>query len=373
MASGGASRETFNVLSLLVDVRPLSGGAAAGAEDAVVRAGATSPLRHALEKRSGSGWLSRTFGLLADEGLSDGDAGPALAAVVNLPALSVRGARRDGGTTFLQAVVAQAQDGAQYLVVLTAVVGSGKPPEVADVVVEVLPVDCNSARDRADLAVRLEQWWVEHGLRQATPGPAGAPDDLLWLGDPARSGYLDVPGGWESQVKALAAAQGMRARVVTGSVEARQLSLPRGSVVVAVGGADWAQEHAVRLGVLDGRLIRAGSPGARFNDLLDEARGRVLETALEAIKPASAAPRELRPGESVYHRKVGSGGGNYDVFDEGSTTPCTHGEASFVRWGNKADKAFKGMARRYTNMQRDMLFHCSRYPNCGVYCARRTG
>lgn len=76
------------------------------------------------------------------------------------------------------------------------------------------------------------------------------------------------------------------------------------------------------------------------------------------------APRELLPGQNVYHRKVGNSGGGYDNFNKGSKEPCSHGKG-FKRYFN-SDQAVKGFERRYTNFEPGWMYHCA-HGGCGVY------
>lgn len=85
----------------------------------------------------------------------------------------------------------------------------------------------------------------------------------------------------------------------------------------------------------------------------------------EAAVADPYAPRALKPGEKVFHRKVGKSR-KFDQFDKGSDSPCKHN--SFVVW-NKSPKAAKGFHRRYTNFQDGWLRHCARGMNCGMYAA----
>lgn len=371
MGTGTGDRETFNVLSLLLDARDQA-PAGDDPERAVVDDTPTSsPLRSTLQKRSPTDFLTDARDALTAEGMTADAATHALVEAVNRPALAVRApGRGDKVHRLLHAVVVRHDDGGALLVAAEIEVAQANPPHVTRCQMHAIPFDPDEPRDRADVADRLAQWWTQYALRQLTPGPAGAPEHLAWLGDPTRAGYRDVPADWRNQATATAAALGLTVRFVLGSVEAPQAVLPLAGVVLTVNGTDWAPEHSQRLtdaGALD---VAAGTPGTPFAELLATARQALVEAALDATKPAGQAPRELKAGETLYHRKVGDSRGHYDTFDAGSTTPCVHGANAYNRW-NGADKAYKGMARRYTNMQKNMLLHCKHYPNCGVYAASR--
>jgi hypothetical protein len=144
----------------------------------------------------------------------------------------------------------------------------------------------------------------------------------------------------------------------------------RTDVAVVVGGAAGWEQPLARLRSAGVAVLEVGQPGSPGIELLRDARTVLVGHALDLARPTGHPARALEPGEAVYHRKVGDSGGNYDRFHEGSPTPCSHGAASYRRFAG-ADKAVKGMQRRYTNFSASMLYHCSKYPNCGVYCARR--
>jgi len=152
--------------------------------------------------------------------------------------------------------------------------------------------------------------------------------------------------------------------IVSSPSELRAKSLMEGAdLVLIVNGIEMNRwSDVVDLG---GSEI-VGSPGTPFDELLDAARSAVVRACNRAARAADGfEPRSLGKGERVYHRKIGSGG-NADVFDEGRTDPCPHGASGFKKF-SKAPKALKGMQRRYLNVTDQSLYHCGKYPNCGMY------
>jgi hypothetical protein len=125
-------------------------------------------------------------------------------------------------------------------------------------------------------------------------------------------------------------------------------------------------------GNLGATELIVGTPGSPFADLLAHVRQTLTPIALDIPTRSPHEKRELRPGEIVYHRKVGEGQ-KYDKFDEGSTKPCSCNKTFMPL--SAAPKASWGMERRYSNFHdKDVqLKHCPRYPNCNMYAVERRG
>ncbi len=366
-------REACNVISLLLDAR--SPGAIAEDPVAAVLAETRSPapLRQMLEKRSDTAFFGDLHKSLVDDGLTAVAATHALAAVTNWPVLSVlRSLTELRRTELLQAVIVEptGEDPGQ-LVVVTATLEPSKPPKTEKAAATVLPVDLKDESDWVAVAVQVEEWWLSYGPKSVTIPPAGAPRTFGLLGDPATSGYRNVPGGWTSRITAMAAVLGMTTFVAPTPAHAKAQSLhQRLDVAFMVNGAVGWAEQCERLTAAGKKVLKGGQPGTSFNELLMAARDTLVPFAFAAARPIAHAPRELLPGQCVYHRKIANSGGAYDSFGEGSTSPCKHGAGAFVRFSG-TDKALKGMQRIYTNFEGSMLYHCRKFPNCGMYCASR--
>jgi hypothetical protein len=272
----------------------------------------------------------------------------------------------------LQAVAANDADGlGRIVLVLTATVKSSKPPEIDNAAVEILPIDWESIDDRCALALQLEKWWRDYELR---PGDfdqpyEDAPRSVGWFGSPDSRTYRDVPNGWESQIRALAAILGMRIHLSNSPHEAAAQSVhERVDFAVALNGTHGWDVVRSHFDSLEKDLLDCGSPGSDFDSLLAAARRVLIPYVMDCIEPDPLPPCELTPGVAVYHRKISPQPRNYDRFDAGSPSPCIHGADSFERWSG--DKAVKGMQRIYSNFDPKMLYHCSKFPRCGVYAVK---
>ncbi|MFC5827977.1 hypothetical protein [Nonomuraea insulae] len=332
-----------------------------------------SPLRRRLESRSDRSFLCPMHATLCGAGLSAGIAAGCLAMVVNAPTLALTRALLQGNTEILHGVIvreAGSRDGNGLLVEMRTTVGSVKPPGVVAASIDVTPVDVDALEDQCFLVEHLEGLWREFRVREVTLPPAHTPRKLVWLGDPTACGYREVPADWEARVRVVGSVLGMRVLIAKTPQEASSQTLhERADVTVRLrGGRPWEGVEQ-RIEELGQDVLPVGVVGSSFPELLRSARELLLPCVLEV--EGSSAARPLVPGEIVYHRKI-HGGGRFDRFDNGSSKPCPHGENSFITW-NAADKAAKGMARRYTNFyDRDVqLLHCEKYPNCGVYAVRR--
>jgi len=201
------------------------------------------------------------------------------------------------------------------------------------------------------------------GIPRVSSRPIGEPQVLIWLGEPSRAGYRDVPLDWRACLKAVSIVLGIDLLIVESPAEltskgfeqkADGLLIPRGTEVAKWRITTDPEDHIV-----------IGAPGSGFEALLAAVRSKLIETCQVAAAVSVPGRRQLGPGERVYHRKVGSSAAT-DVFDAGSPEPCAHGEGCYERW-TKAPKALKGMQRRYIDVTERNLYHCDKYPNCGMY------
>ena len=369
---GKTLREAFNVLELLLDVRrPMwSGGGALN--DVLTSAVASSPMRCSLERRSPDGFLRTLLDRLRAEGLEQDEALAILDEVVNRPVISARrGDRESGRSEIMHGLLVDAGGPALgHLITIEVTVTRGKPPSIdpATARADALPIKLGDDDDLSDMLAHLESLWTSYGVRQVTPSPNAGATRMVVLGDPSRCGYLESPADWPARIRAMAGVLGMTADIVRtpGAARSQDVSGSPDLVIVINGSTGWESAEK-RLAM---PAIRLGLPGTRFADLLSATRVRALQFARESAQPPFTAPRDLGPGEVVYHRKVGDSGGGHDQFDAGSATACLHGSGSYTPW-RSADKAFKGLQRRYPNLTKEMVYHCEKYPNCHVYCVKR--
>lgn len=340
-----------------------------------------SLLRQQLQRRSDTGFLDRLHAEFQDVGFSSGHALACLRAVVNSPGAALIKKGSTGRREHLHAVLIKDADlhGGAHLITARVAVNSGKPPQVVDSAVHMQRVDLTDPDGQAELCAQMEEWWREFDVRELMPKPARR-TDLAWLGDPRSSGYYDVPADWDTRLRAVASVLGMDIRPVVNAnqLNARQAEVFDTSDIVALLHG-WPPGRRLKTDTkLEPTPLVVGSAGSTFSELLMDVRQRLLPIALGAERDPFE-PRELKPGEIVFHRKLDkshkskkSRPPDYDHFDAGSSQPCGHGEEGFEVY-KSADKATKGMARRYTNFWSDdiQLKHCGKAPNCGMYAVKR--
>lgn len=369
-------RQQFSALALLTDIEYVSpltlADLLAGASDQR----STGPGLALLEKRSDRRFVVELAERVAGLGLDEELANALVAQVLTSPSLAVVRNARTGGSTerrTLQAVCVEDDEGT-YLVHAFVTIKDGKPPEVIswEVGVELVDLDPANRDELAEILKRTERWRLDYGVREVHP-VHGAAGPIVWFGDPSRVGYIDVPPDWEATIKGIGLTLGAKVYVTTSSQALRALALDqRAELLLVTVGATLDSDLQSRFSDKAVKSVDVGSPGTSFDALADEARHTLLVHYMSATTIQRTVSRTLKPGEVVYHRKIGTSGGGYDNFDEGSLKPCMHGADQF-RPFRAADKAAKGMARRYTNFEPSWLYHCSRYPNCGVYAVQVSG
>jgi hypothetical protein len=334
----------------------------------------SSLLRTLLERRSDSAFLGALHEQLRSAPLSQPIATGHLVAVMNNPTISLRRPAAEIGTDVLQAVIVEhTNEGteAALLVVLRANVSQDKPPEITTATIDAYPLDTSVLDDQCAAAKYLETWWQEYRVRDLTASPHGAPKSWLWLGDPSTSGYKGVPSSWEAQIRTIGSVLGMRTFIAKTVEEARAQAMhERAELVIRLQGLRRWETFEPRAASAGLDVMTVGEPGSLFEELLERTRGLLVPRILEPVNEDAFASRELAPGETIYHEKIGHNP-RFDYFDAGSPSPCRHGASSFIPWSG--DKATKGMARRYTNFGSNdvQMLHCSKHPNCGVYAVRR--
>jgi len=238
------------------------------------------------------------------------------------------------------------------------------PGSVVRVEVDLRMVDMEGDAQLGDVMAQYLGWLAEFPAPVTTA--RDLPNTVVFLGSPTALGCEGAPEEWRQGLIRLAQAFNCAAVFhhgpdFTGSVGANvrqvfRFEPYRGEKPV---GPEGEELTAVDIDV------RAEPYEAVFQRV-----AVALANHAEADAPARFALRALEPGERVYHRKVGNNR-RYDNFDEGSPTPCAHGEESFQRFGR--DKARKGMAHRYSNFEVSWLRHCSKFPNCNLYAVFAPG
>jgi hypothetical protein len=353
----------------------LGGNIGQAAEVVMTDAKSSAPLRALLERRSNAAFVGDLHASLCAEGITPPLATDALCQVINAPSVAIRQGQKDPRRTdVLQAVATYDGNGGvgRMILIVRATIVATKPPVVEGAVVELLPLDWGVLEDQCELAVQFESWWRTYGLRPTSHMQPyeDAPVSCAWLGNLDARTYRDVPNGWESRVVALGAILGMRVHVAHSPHEATAQALhERADFAIVVNGTHGWEGVRSRFQDDDKNLLECGSPGTDFESLLGSTRQITIPYVLDCINPALAEPREILSGETIYHRKISPQPRTHDRFDAGSPVPCQHGAESFKRWSG--DKAVKGMQRLYSNFEPKMLYHCEKFPGCGVYAVKR--
>ncbi|WP_018653065.1 hypothetical protein [Actinomadura flavalba] len=327
---------------------------------------ANSLLWRHLRQRDNTEFIARVRECLIKEGVSEQAIAGCLRDLLDAPGASL--ARKQGGRhDFLHAVAFTDVYG-PCLAIVRVRLSPGSPARVDEVGAKVVPFE-----SPWELSEYLEDWWREFGVRQITLPENVPARTVLWVGDPQRCGYLDVPGDWQARLRTTVSVVGMKFQPVVAKEDWR---VRRGQLMdsaeLAVRLNGWSAGRAMLDGTTLGETaLVVGTVGSSFEALHTEVRRSLVEFVLDDAADDAGRARELAPGEVVYHRKTGAGGGSADRFDEGSSKPCGCGK-TFVIFHN-ADKASKGMARRYSNFHDSdvQLKHCPKFPKCGMYAVER--
>lgn len=332
----------------------------------------TALLRGSLEVKSDFGFIDMMAAemqeCLAREGLDPGLALAALAEVLSAPGLALSSDTKTASDIAHAVMIRRDDDGGfpyDVLVSLRATVTKryqpagqkSVPPAVDGFTIECALYDFDDDSQLGELMNHYVSLVRQMGPKRSQRTFAHT---VLVLGDLLALGTAGTPPHWREDLAALAEAYDARVVFEQGP------NLPAG-----------APRDLIRLfrfdpyaGELpkgtDDKEIAHVPVEARFASYADVFHA--MTASLNSFVPAAVfnplAPRKLAPGEEVYHRKVGDSGGGHDNFDEGSSTPCSHGKG-WKRY-HHSDKAVKGFKRRYTNFTSDWIYHC-KHGSCGVY------
>lgn len=338
----------------------------AGVEPAFLDAGdCSSPVRVAVQVKTDVSPLADLVQKLIDGGFDADIAGSAVLELLLHPTIALAKSE-PAGEKLLQAIVisrdpekqgSHIEDSELRLCLRVQVIG-GRPPIIEVVGFDFDLFDTEEERDGCVLVAEVATWLAEFPVPPlGGKGPGG---QLILLGNPAKAHLTCVPADWSAKLIQVASAFGMSFRAVVSHSEASDFS-PQAFIVST-------DPNVARVAVGNGTPVAQLTPltckGQSFEDLVFEMIDRLIAHKSEDADVAPPTSRALADGECVYHRKVGNSR-KFDRFDSGSSSPCTHGSSGFMRV--HGPKSTKGMARRYTNFTPDMLFHCGKYPNCGVY------
>lgn len=333
----------------------------------------TTLLRDALEVRSSYAFVEemveKAAGALDSEGLDRSDARAAVAEVLSAPSLALSAGSKDH-VEVVQAVVIRRDEAGgrpvEMLVSLRTTVRKRHHPTggvavsaaVAEFTLSCHILDMEETADIGDLMVHYID--LVRGLG-ANRSKRSFPHTVLVLGDLLDLATKDAPKHWKEDIRLLTEAFDGWVVFDKGT------NIPNG-----------IPRKLMRLFTLDpysGKLPQGEDgkvPESVSVDARTQTYGQVfqqLATELSNFKAEDdsgpRAPRDLKPGESRYHRKVGDSRGGYDNFDDGSETPiCSHNK-TYKRYFN-SDQATKGFARRYKNFDPSWMYHCSE-GKCNVY------
>lgn len=329
---------------------------------------AKAPILNALSSTSDLTFVDEIIAELQQLGLDQDVAVVAAAAVLTAPTLSLRHAR--DANSLLQAVILSRDEqrtdqlGSSDLNVVLRVAVQGQierpgmprqPPSVISFTVEGDFVDLDNDDDLGTIGYQVLQHIREYPVlprRRRHRDPS-----VTIVGSPNLPGNIDVPESWRKDLQTIAAAFAtdlhLDARSTNDIVDAPDASVHGFALDPS---AKRRLPEAIESTVLDSRVHS-------WSTLLGQLIATLATALDEGAEPSRS--RALASGEHVFHRKVRNSR-KFDVFDDGTDTPCSHGAAGFVPWTN-SPKAVKGMARRYDNFDSSMLRHCNKYPNCGVY------
>lgn len=331
-----------------------------------------TPIRCSLETSSDFSFVAALELSLAEQlvvlGLPGGLASAAIWEVLAEPSVAM--VRADHGIHRFRQAVVIARDGSasplEIRVIVDAVISpraqrpgeQRTPPAVESAAASIELFDLDDNQEAARLLRELMDWYFEF------PAPLAEkrtrPDQLVFVGDPRRIGVAEVPDSWRQCLSALAAMFSLTAEVKDGPSFDGTLSST--ATLVAKLDPYAGKSLAIPSGT---ETLLVDARGRTFLSIVDEISLRLVETEAASVDAATAAvARDLRPGERVYHRKIGSSQ-NFDRFNAGSPKPCAHGESGFIPW--HGPKATKGLERRYTNFKPSMHKHCNKYPTCGMY------
>lgn len=335
---------------------------------AFLNSGSNSPARRAVEARSDLTVLDDIVDKLLAEGVEVADASSACLAVLTVPTVAARRkvqAESPAAEDLIQSILLATGPEAsvlQVVVHLRAV--ATKPGALSVSAVEVGILDLADRVDEIEAVRAVERWWTDFPMPN-NPVPEPFPlQDWACLGDPTHSGIRETPPNWRNVLDAIGGVYGVKPLLVdtAGKLHARPLEdlIDFGFTVA---GTKWAADFPPESDTKAIDVEQVGINGETFGAIADAIRSSLLEKALVSVAPP-ARSRDLERGEFVYHRKVG-GSKKFDHFDAGSATACIHGADNFIPW--HGPKATKGMARRYDNFTPDMLIHCAKKMQCGMY------
>jgi len=321
-----------------------------GLLEALVRC--RSPLALKVERRTDPQWFEKALADLIGLGFAQSEALAILLQVLGRPAIAMK--TTDSLQVLQIASVATSQGCVRASV--RASVGSGKPPHISDLLIDVDSID--PAQDLTDLVLGVAEWQRYY----SAPGraPKEIDEDWVLIGDLTRVSN-EAPDDWRHRLSCLANVLGTRHQLAKDGFAAVRMNAHRFKNIFYVAGTCTPTD-------LD-RLKNAIPIGSRGDSYRDIVHG-LADGLIALIKPDPESPEQrVERGTVHYHRKIANGGGR-DYFGPPLAGPCKHGADKFIRFGG-APQAEKGMRALYENFDDCVLLHCASFPNCNVYAVRR--
>jgi hypothetical protein len=326
-----------------------------------------SPVAALLERRSDWSFIEAMLEEVGDFGLDEAAACQIVGTVLGHPSLvmATRVPSPVAHEVFAAVALEPAVEGLVNLVTVGLTVDrSVKPAEVTSYELSLDAVDLESPKGLAALASRVEQEQERLGVPRIGGRPPGEIGSITWIGNPAHAAVREVPPHWASLIRSAGIVHGIEVHVAdTPKQFAAKNWAERTDAVCLPSGLDMS-----RWGTPESQTdwISVGIPGSAFVEVLDALREMIISLRIAVRGDSRHERQDLAPGQRVYHRKIGGNDKPFDTFDDGSPDACIHGADGYRRW-TKAPKALKGMQRRYNNIGPRNLFHCDKYPSCGVY------
>lgn len=378
MATQTKSRayQRFHLVSLIASPTALATSTEPVTDLVLAETKSRSPLRGLLEKRSDYSFIGHITDEMVAQGVDSSLVAGAVDVLINRPTLAVssrrdRQSREQGVLDVVQGVAVCHDRLGTAVLLVRGEIAEAKPPHATYKGLDVFLVATDTSGvvlsdEMLTIAVHLEELQRELRLKRVDDRPADAPRRWGLLGATEHRLH-DVPADWQSQFESLGTILAMDTYFAPKPAEAVHQALHERLDVVVMfdDGQDWGDFRTKR--EAEGLDTIDVSAGSCFGDLISQVRREIVSYVHQVLDPPKRAPAVLQPGDTYFHRKISPQPKTHDRFSEGSTVGCGHGDMK--RWP-KADKAVKGMKRIYSNFDASMLYHCSKFPDCGVYIVR---
>lgn len=316
----------------------------------------SSPIRVGVGTRGSTDFVGALVDTLVSLGLQPAQAERFLAAVLIAPTIAMKDAFGPG---VLQSVLVRDadEDHSTRVTLRGHLEPNPRGGTFTNASLMAEPFDPNSMGERASLVTELAVEALNYPVPARTGGRALG---LALIGNPSRLGLVESEHSWNDVLKSTARALNVDLDIRT-SLQSLKDALPASIDTMVL--FDPSLESALRSTNPEASPVAVDCSGRELNCVVRDIAELVL-TVLEskAVVVPVDGQRRLVAGDKFFHRKVGTSAA-FDRFGD-PCKPCAHD--SFERYF-RAVKAEKGMARLYENFKPDMLYHCSKGYNCGVY------